>query len=128
MNALKQLAVTGFLRDICRLPTDWTKQFDRGVTVTAMLAKGTYKAMSPATYKDNYRAPLGAFLADSLRDHGDDGFPFRTVEQSEYSGTRLADEDQQWALMATELQTLLRVSSSWHLLTTLNVKRFIGLL
>lgn len=106
VKALKQQAVTGFLRDICKLPTNWTKQFDKGVTIAAMLAKGADKAMSPTTYKDNYRAPLGTFLADSLRDHGDDGFPSRTVERVEYTGGRLPDEDKQRALSVSELRTL----------------------
>ena len=106
VTALKQQAITGFLRDICKLPTDWTKQFDRGVTIAAMLAQGADRAMFPTTYKDNYLAPLGRFLNRSHRDFEDDGFPSRTVEGVEYTGTRKADEDKQRALLVPELRTL----------------------
>ncbi len=103
---LKQVMVTNFLRDICKLPLKWAEQYDKGVPVASMLAKGTDKVMSPTTYIDNYRAPLGTFLAAALRDYGDDGFPARTVEGIEYSGDRLPDEDKQRALSPAELRTL----------------------
>ncbi len=103
---LKQVMVTNFLRDICKLPLKWAEQYDKGVPVASMLAKGTDKGMSPTTYVDNYRAPLGTFLAVALRDYGDDGFPARTVEGIEYSGDRLPDEDKQRALSPEELRTL----------------------
>lgn len=104
---IKQKAVTGFLREICKLPSDWASQFDKGVSVAVLLAGEHEKLMSPTTYRDNYRAPLGAFLAESKRDHGDDGFPGLTVDRIEYVGTRKANEDQQRALTEPELKTLI---------------------
>lgn len=103
---LKQIMVTNFLRDICKLPLKWAEQHDKGVPIASMLAKGADKVMSPTTYVDNYRAPLGTFLAVALRDYGDDGFPARTVEGIEYSGDRMPDEDKQRALSPEELRTL----------------------
>ena len=103
---IKQKAVTAFLREICKLPSDWATQFDKGVPVTVLLAGEHKKLMSPTTYRDNYRAPLGAFLAESKRDHGDDGFPGLTVDRVEYVGSRTANEDQQRSLTIPELKTL----------------------
>jgi integrase len=107
VKAIRQLHVTDFLRDSCRLPSDWATQFDRGLaTVTQMLAGEAEEVMSPTTYKDNYRAPLKAFLRDARRDHGDDGFPALIVDGIEYTGNREAGEDEQRALTVPELQTL----------------------
>lgn len=106
VRELKQRLITDFLRTVCKLPLEWAKQYDKGVSVASMLAKDSDKAMGPTTYVDNYRAPLGSFLAASLRDHGDDGFPARTVNGIEYSGNRVAEEDKQRALRPEELQTL----------------------
>ena len=91
---IKQRTVTQFLRDICKLPSNWAHQYDRGVSVAALLAQEGGETISPTTYRDNYRAPLGAFLAESKRDHGDDGFPELTVERIEYIGSRKVNEDQ----------------------------------
>ena len=89
---IKQKAVTGFLREICKLPSNWATQFDKGMPVAVLLAGEHTELLSPTTYRDNYRAPLGAFLAESKRDHGDDGFPGLTVNRIEYVGTRKANE------------------------------------
>lgn len=104
---IKQKAVTTFLREICKLPSDWAAQFDKGIPVAVLLAGEHKKLMSPTTYRDNYRAPLGAFLAESKRDHGDDGFPGLTVDRVEYVGTLKANEDQQRALTDPELKRLI---------------------
>lgn len=107
VTAIRQLHVTDFLRDICRLPSDWATQFDRGLaTVPQMLAGEAAEVMSPTTYKDNYRAPLKAFLRDARRDHGDEGFPALIVDGIEYTGDREAGEDEQRALTIPELQVL----------------------
>lgn len=106
VRGLKQVVVTNFLRDICKLPLKWADQHDKGVSIATLLSQGADKVMSPTTYIDNYRAPLGTFLAAALRDYGDDGFPARTVEGIEYSGDRLPDEDKQRALSPAELRTL----------------------
>lgn len=106
VKAIRQKTVTGFLRDICKLPLEWAKQYDKGASVADMLVEGTDKAMNPTTYVDNYRAPLGTFLVASQRDYGDEGFPALTVVGINYSGTRVADEDKQRALSPVELQTL----------------------
>ncbi len=103
---LKQVMVTNFLRDICKLPLKWAEQHDKGVPIAAMLAQDADKVMSPTTYVDNYRAPLGTFLVVARRDYGDDGFPARTVEGIEYTGDRLPDEEKQRALSPAELRTL----------------------
>jgi integrase len=71
-----------------------------------MLAGEAAEVMSPTTYKDNYRAPLKAFLRDARRDHGDDGFPVLIVDGIEYTGDRGAGEDEQRALTIPELQKL----------------------
>lgn len=104
--AVRQKTVTDFLGTICELPLEWAKQYDKGVTVAKLLQKSPDKAMSPTTYKDNYRAPLGTFLKRARRDYGDDGFPALTVEDIEYSGSRAADEEKQRALTAQELKVL----------------------
>ena len=104
---IKQKAVTGFLRDICRLPSDWAARYDKGTPVAVLMAGEHEEGMSPTTYRDNYRAPLKAFLSDSLRDHRDDGFPALTVDRVEYVGTRKANEDQQRALTEPELKALI---------------------
>jgi len=106
VSAIRQKTVTGFLREICNLPLEWAKQYDKGVSVASLLSQSTEKAMTPTTYVDNYRAPLGTFLAVSKRDYGDEGFPALTVVGIEYSGTRVADEDKQRALSVTELRSL----------------------
>lgn len=107
VSAIRQLHVTDFLRAICRLPSDWATQFDRGLaTVPQMLARDAAEVMSPTTYKDNYRAPLKAFLRDARRDYGDEGFPALIVDGIEYTGDREAGEDEQRALTIPELQTL----------------------
>lgn len=106
VRGLKQVMVTGFLRDICKLPLKWADQHDKGVPIASLLSQGVDKVMSPTTYVDNYRAPLGTFLAAARRDYGDEGFPARTVVGIEYSGNRLPDEDKQRALSPAELRTL----------------------
>jgi integrase len=103
---LRQRVVTQFLRDICKLPDKWARRFDKGETVQAMLAEEADKVMSPTTYEGNYRAPFGTFLVAAARDYGDDGFRLLTVEGIGYSGNRVADEDQQRALLDAELRTL----------------------
>jgi len=105
--SIRQLHVTDFLRDICRLPSDWATRFDRGLaTIPEMLASSPGEVMSPTTYKDNYRAPLKAFLRDARRDYGDEGFPALIVDGVEYVGDREAGEDEQRALTIPELQKL----------------------
>jgi len=104
---IRQKAITQFLRDICKLPSNWAHLHDKGMPVATLLAGDHDECISPATYRDNYRAPLGAFLADSMRDHGEDGFPALTVERIEYVGTRKDNEDQQRALTESELKTLI---------------------
>lgn len=104
---IRQKAVTQFLRDICKLPSNWAHLYDRGTPVASMMAIEHEECISPATYRDNYRAPLGAFLVESLRDHGDDGFPGLTVDRIEYVGTRKDNEEQQRALTEPELKKLI---------------------
>jgi integrase len=106
VTELRQMTVTNFLRDICKLPNEWARRFDKGESVEALLSEGAERVMSPTTYNDNYRAPLGTFLAAAARDHGDEGFPTRTVDGIEYSGNRAADEDQQRSLSDEELRVL----------------------
>ncbi|WP_421955646.1 hypothetical protein [Polaromonas sp.] len=107
VSEIRQRHVTDFLRDICRLPSDWATQFDRGLaTVPQMLAGEADEVMSPATYKDNYRAPLKAFLRDARRDYGDEGFPVLIVDGIEYTGDRETGEDEQRALTIPELKAM----------------------
>jgi integrase len=107
VTAIRQKHVTDFLRDICRLPSDWAAQFDRGLsTVPQMLTGEVDQVMSPATYKDNYRAPLKAFLRDARRDYGDEGFPVLIVDGIEYTGDREPGEDEQRALTVPELKAM----------------------
>lgn len=107
IDALKQTQVTDFLRDICRLPKDWARRYDKGeVTLAELFAEDAEEVMAPLTYADNYRAPLKAFLSDARRDFGADGFPDLTVDRIKYSGDRVAGEDKQRALTVPELQTL----------------------
>ncbi|AVO35325.1 hypothetical protein C6570_14630 [Ottowia oryzae] len=103
---LRQLHVTDFLRTICRLPSDWANRFDEGESIVGLLAAEADEVMSPTTYKDNYRAPLKAFLRDSRRDYGDVGFPALIVDGIEYTGDREAGEDKQRALRPDELKRL----------------------
>ncbi len=106
VTAIRQLHVTDFLGDICRLPADWAVQFDKGeTTIAQMLARPAAKVMSPLTYSDNYRAPLKAFLRDSRRDYGDEGFPALIVDGIEYTGDREEGEEKQRALSVPELKT-----------------------
>lgn len=106
VESIRQLHVTDFLRNICSLPSDWARRFDSGTaTIPAMLAEDTEEVMSPLTYTDNYRAPLKAFLRDSRRDYGDEGFPSLIVDGIEYSGDRVAGEEKQRALSVPELKT-----------------------
>lgn len=106
VSELRQKAVTQFMRDICRLPVKWSAQFDAGETIEEMLAEEPEKVMSPTTYEANYRGPLGTFLKKAARDYGDDGFRLFTVEGIDYTGNRVAEEDQQRALEPVELVTL----------------------
>lgn len=106
VTELRQITITNFLRDICKLPNEWARRFDKGETIAALMAARAERVMSPTTYIDNYRAPLGTFLAAAARDHGDEGFPLRTVDGIEYSGNRVADEDQQRALREDEMRAL----------------------
>jgi integrase len=106
ITSLRQLHVTNFLRDICRLPSTWAHHFDRGASIAELLATEADEVMSPTTFKDNYRAPLKAFLRDSQRDYGDAGFPALIVDGIEYTGDREPGEDKQRALRPHELQQL----------------------
>lgn len=106
ITSLRQLHVTNFLRDICRLPSNWAARAEQGVSLASMLAEEVEEVMSPTTYKDNYRAPLKAFLRDSRRDFGDEGFPTLIVDGIEYTGNRKAGEDTQRALLPPELKRL----------------------
>jgi integrase len=107
IESLRQRDVTDFLRAICRLPSDWAQRFDRGAaTVAEMLTEEHTEVMSPTTYKDNYKAPLKAFLRDARRDYGDEGFPALIVDGIDYIGNREAGEDEQRALTVAELQKL----------------------
>lgn len=106
VSELRQLHVTNFLRDICRLPVNWSTLVQKGATVAALLGKEAEKVMSPTTYKDNYRAPLKAFLQGARRDYGDQGFPALTVDGIEYTGDRAAAEEKQRALLPLELKRL----------------------
>jgi hypothetical protein len=103
---LRQKTVTQFLRDICKLPDKWARRHDKGESVQGMLSEEHAKVMSPTTYEGNYRAPLGTFLIAAARDHGDDGFRLLTVEGIDYTGDRVAEEDQQRALFDDDLQVL----------------------
>lgn len=106
ITSLRQTAVTNFLRDICRLPSNWATRYEQGLSVAAMLAGEAEEVMSPTTYKDNYRAPLKTFLRDSHRDYGDEGFPGLTVDGIEYTGDREAGGDTQRDLTMSELKRL----------------------
>lgn len=108
VESIRQLHVTDFLRNICRLPSNWAHRFDSGAaTIPAMMAEVAPEAMAPLTYTDNYRAPLKAFLRDARRDFGDEGFPVLIVDGIEYSGDREPGEDKQRALTVPELQVLI---------------------
>jgi integrase len=107
VKEIRQKVVTQFLRDICKLPSNWAHLYDRGTPVASMMAMEHEECISPATYRDNYRAPLGAFLIESLRDHGDCGFPGLTVDRIEYVGIRKDNEEQQRALTEPELKKLI---------------------
>lgn len=106
VTELRQLAVTVFLRDICKLPHQWARRFDAGESIRDMMEEEPEKVMSPTTYEHNYRAPLGTFLKAAARDYGDDGFRSLTTEGIRYTGNREAGEDQQRALIGSELKTL----------------------
>lgn len=106
ITSLRQLNVTNYLRDICRLPSNWATRAAQGVSVASMLLEDVEEVMSPTTYKDNYRAPLKAFLEDSHRDYGEAGFPSLTVKRIEYTGNREAGEDTQRDLTIPELKQL----------------------
>ena len=71
-----------------------------------MLSSVAVEVMSPATYADNYRARLKAFLRDSRRDYGDEGFAALIVDGIEYTGNREVGEDEQRALTIPELKQL----------------------
>ncbi|MBL0920242.1 MAG: hypothetical protein IBJ14_16185 [Hydrogenophaga sp.] len=103
---LRQMAVTNFMRDICRLPDKWARRFDAGESIATMLAVAPDKVMSPSTYEANYRGPLGTFLAVAARDFGDDGFRTLSVKHIKYTGDRVPEEDQQRPLTDAELVTL----------------------
>lgn len=106
VDSIRQIQVTDFLRDICRLPLDWSTRFDKGTaTVAQMLAEGTDKGMSPTTWAGSYQAPLKAFLRDARRDYGDDGFPALIVDGIKYVGSRVEDEEKQRSLTVPELRT-----------------------
>jgi hypothetical protein len=103
---LKQIAVTQFMRDICRLPAKWARRFDAGESVASMLAEGAEKVMSPTTYEGNYRGPLGSFLTSAAQNFGEEGMRHLSVEGIRYTGDRVAEEDQQRALFDNELKVL----------------------
>lgn len=107
VTELDQPHVTDFLHDICRLPSDWATKADRGLaTVSQMLAENAEKVMAPSTYKDNYVAPLKAFLFESERYYRKRGFPDLSVEKIKYTGNRKSNEGQQRDLTNAELRRL----------------------
>lgn len=103
---LRQLQVTTFLHDICRLPSNWATRFDQGEALAPMFEEEVEEVMSPRTFNDNYRAPLKAFLRDSRRDYGDQGFPALIVDGIEYTGGRKSGEDAQRDFTMPELKRL----------------------
>ena len=103
---LRQMAVTNFMRDICRLPDKWARRIDAGESIASMLASAPDKVMSPSTYEANYRGPLGTFLAAAARDFGDEGFRTLSVKNIKYTGNRAPEEDQQRPLTDAELVAL----------------------
>lgn len=64
------------------------------------------ECMSPSTWEQNYKFPLGTFFENSMRDYGDAGFRNLTVKGIEYPGDREFDEKAQRALSIAELQQL----------------------
>lgn len=106
VSELRQKAVTGFMRDICRLPDKWARRFDAGESIASMLAVPPDKVMSPTTYEANYRGPLGTFLDFAAAHYGDDGFRRLSVKHVKYTGDRLPEEDQQRPLTDAELVRL----------------------
>jgi integrase len=103
---LRQKQVTGFLHDICCLPSDWAQRFDQGEAIAKMLAGEVEEVMAPKTYTQSYRAPLKKFLAASRRDYQEDGFPELVTEGIDYTGDRVSGEDVQRDLTTAELKRL----------------------
>lgn len=104
---IRQLHVTRYLRDICKLPVNWARRFDKGESVEQMLAvEMVQKNLAKVTWEQGYKYPLGTFFKSSMRDLGDAGFPNLTVEGIDYSGTRKAEEKKQRALSIAELKVL----------------------
>jgi len=93
ISEIRQKKVTDYMCEICKLPFDWARRFDKGESVEAMLdSDEEHKGLSPVTWEQAYRAPLGTFFTAAMRDYGDDGFPNLTVDGIHYLGTRKAEE------------------------------------
>ncbi len=103
---LRQQDVTQFMRDICRLPAEWSRRFDAGESIEELMNSEPDKVMSPTTYEGNYRGPMSTFFKRARANFKAQGFDELSVDGIPYLGNRVADEDQQRALFDEELETL----------------------
>lgn len=114
---VRQVAVTHFLRDACKLPRDWFRKHKPDTPLHKLICgDGEIDGISEPTWTDNYKAPLGTFLRAAHRDYGDRGFKQLTVEGIKYVGKRFVNEEQQRALSVSEIQALVQ-SQAFHALS-----------
>lgn len=104
---IKQTHISGFMADICKLPSDWYVLKRKGTSVAAMLEQEHARCMSPTTFKATYKASMGAFLERAKHEFQDQGFPTGlSVKFATYKGTREENEAQQRNLKPQELVRL----------------------
>lgn len=114
---LRQVEVTHFLRDACKLPRDWFRKHKPEEPLRELIrGDGEIEGISEPTWTDNYKAPLGTFLRAAHRDFGDSGFKMLTVEGIKYAGKRFINEEQQRGLSVAEVQNLVQ-SQTFHALS-----------
>ncbi len=114
---VRQVAVTHFLRDACKLPRDWFRKHKPDTPLRELIrGDSEIEGISEPTWTDNYKAPLGTFLRAAHRDFGDGGFKMLTVEGIKYAGKRFINEEQQRGLSVAEVQKLVQ-SQKFHALS-----------
>jgi len=107
VDEVRQVDVTYFLRDVCKLPRDWFRKHKPDTPLRELIRSDReVEGISEPTWTDNYKAPLGSFLRAARRDYGDHGFKTLSIEGIKYVGKRFGNEEQQRGLSVAEVQSL----------------------
>lgn len=107
IGELRQSHIKEFLLTVQKLPPRWTDiRRKEGKTIREIAAQEWEKTISLATYDGSYRASLHAFLARSVLEWQDIGFPTTLSTLVPYFGTRTKAVQKQRSLTQEEIKTI----------------------